>query len=250
MRDTDACRAGPGGPFLARKDWNEHCDGGCAPLALHVRQLKPAPERLCAPVSVFHFDCNNPAAAYPDVSSVVHDVAATGTGIASAVVVWWELFLEPLRTAEDIAPVNVLSTAPDGEYYNNSSNWQDHWCPILFPLPRPLPLEVGEPAQLLAAHTLTSMWFKAGSAPRAAKAARSDQCDDIRMLSSDPDVCTCGLHHLANWERLMQLNDAGRSDALIRAAVAAIESARVGTSSVICVDVSGTVCVHCYVTKF
>ncbi len=52
MRDTEFCRVGVYGPDLARKNWQTHCDGGGAPLALHLKQLQPQPELLCAPLAL------------------------------------------------------------------------------------------------------------------------------------------------------------------------------------------------------
>ena len=113
----------------------------------------------CAPlvqVLRFRFDSSD-VFDVMTVSSTSHDAAATAAGTVDGVLMWWDLTL---------APGVTYSTSPDDPAWAGDQ-WQDHWCPIVFPLPQVVPVAAaGDRVRLMVAHSATSVWFKAAAGDR------------------------------------------------------------------------------------
>jgi hypothetical protein len=225
MRNADNARLGEDGVFLARKDWSDHCDGGSVPLPLHYNRIQPAPSLLSEPFVVFRFDFQDGEIS-DELITAVHRVK-TFVGTAHALCMWWELNLS--RPREDRTFAAVLSTHPS--VFDSVSLWQDHWCPIVYPLQKSLHSAEAGVVEVLSVHSLTTVWFKARCVPEteepASKVPRTE-------LTPDPDICTCGVHGLNNWQRIAMLNDA-RRNAVIENGVKKVLRSMDGP--VTCVDV-------------
>jgi hypothetical protein len=225
MRNADSARLGEDGMFLARKDWSDHCDGGCVPLPLHFNRIQPPPKPVGDPFVVFSFDFQN-GEIKDELVTALHRVR-TLTGTVHAVSMWWELHVS--QPQSDKTATAVLSTHPS--VFDNLSLWQDHWCPIVYPLQKPLALSEPGVVELLSVHSLTTVWFKARAVPEteqpASKLARTE-------LTPDPDICTCGVHGLNNWQRIAMLNDVHRNATIVSGVKKAFQSLE---GPAVCVDV-------------
>ncbi|KAL7059237.1 hypothetical protein AAHC03_013149 [Spirometra sp. Aus1] len=107
-------------------------------------------------------------------------------GTAHAIVVWWDLQMEPSGT------VASISTAPS--WAGETTAWRDHWMQAIYFPRRALKLNRGEAFAVDFAHDAVSMWFDIAPV------------QSTQPTAIERPVCTCGAHVAWPRSRIAELN--------------------------------------------
>jgi hypothetical protein len=180
---------------------------------------------LSAPLQSFSFTWNTHHPPSLRGRAATQKWAATRTGVANAVLLWWDL---------NVHREHTYTTNPHRKDASKGGNWQDHWQQALYPLGQHTAVTEGQEWSLSSSHADTELWFEikplpvpsakgCDDRPPAKKARKGDT--DGRIVSDDdgqvilpivsdddgqvisPPHCSCGVHSLYNTERLLHMND-------------------------------------------
>lgn len=207
---------------LHRGETCRSCRGGSVGIPLHIDALQEGTDFRFVSKKFSLFDFSFTSTDGLRLEDVAHfQVPRIAEGIPHGVLTWWEL---ELTENGDVA----YSTEPGAE------NWQDHWLPVLYPLPTDVTASAKEDyIRLSAGYDQLSFWFAYGGVDKSAPA------------------CCCGFHVLPGGPyRISELGDKARLDSLTRKIRATLMryvlSAPLderGTRCIRCIDVSdSTVC--------
>lgn len=200
---------------LHRSKISDSCRAGSCGIPLHIDSLQEGRDYqvLTEHIVLFEFDFSRHC---PEERAQHYRIPRSENGIPNGVLTWWELDL----TGEGDV---VYSTKPGEE------NWQDHWLPVLYPMPS------GGTAgrqksdiELSAGHNQLSFWFTYGA------------------NKSSPPACICGFHALPGGPyRIYELGDEGRQKSLKAKIYAAIDDATIvakqggnGSNRIRCLEIS------------
>lgn len=201
---------------LHRTDLSRYCKAGSGGIPIHIDALELGThyQYLTDPFLLFQFEFSKGHC--PEERTQQFHVRRSANGIPNGVLTWWEL---DLTGKGDV----LYSTKPGDE------NWQDHWLPVLYPLPSgDAPSQKGRDISFAAGHNELSFWFSYG----------------VDVKSSPP--CICGFHALPGGPyRIMELGDERRLSSLSAKIGIAIEEAskfakqrRNKSTRIRCIDVS------------
>lgn len=201
---------------LHRNESGPGCKGSPKGIPIHIDALKEGTDYdlLSDTFRIFEFDfCNIDKSVFDRTIGL--QIMRTKLGKVSGILTWWEL---DLTGNGDV----LYSTKPGDE------NWQDHWLPVVYPLPDNgrQTCDCGE-ISITAGHDQLSFWFALGN----------------ESLSKQP--CICGFHALQGGPyRIHELSSKDRLYSLqsrIRSALDQVISERhpdMLDEPIRCVDVS------------
>lgn len=187
------------------------CHGAASVHDLQLSQLTAGSSftPLCQPLPVFSFDFSGRRQPLAMERTAVARAEAVRSGIASAVLVWWDLAMDPAGTL-------LLSCAPYWAHPDTRDRsagarvlppWRDHWLQAVYYLPRELHVRRGEPLSLVCSHDEYSLWFAGVDAPDVSGGG----CEPVPGQFPDPaPICLCGLHVTLSRSRIGACNDCRR----------------------------------------
>lgn len=196
-------------PF--RDPYAHQCSAGWSCLPLHWFELQRRGGRyLSETMKALHvemFRCDENAMS----GSNSIEVHASSAGFMHGVLLWWNLYL----LSPELDPERSLfySTAPGAQ------NWQDHWVQVVYPLAKPLQVEVGDKLEVTVSHDGLKLSVEVSKASDACCKRSRSESDDF-----GEGMCTCGWHMLCNVDRVQMLHDPKYITAMHTAITEAIEN--------------------------
>lgn len=203
--------------FPWHRDENaKSCIGGARGIPIHMEALRSGKDYqiISTEFSIFEFSFLREGELCTDGRRAVN-VARISSGVPHGVLTWWVLDLTEHGEV-------IYSTKPGAE------NWQDHWLPVIYPIPRGRHAVLDEAyIPLTVGHDELSVWFAYGP--------------DVRSRPA----CSCGYHALSSGPyRIYELGHVERLDSLrgrIQRAVRTVCSKRTPQyrdRPVRCIDIS------------
>lgn len=168
------------------------CPGSPSLHDLQLSQLREGEDftPLTAPLPVFRFDFTD-AKTLPDEECTTVAVEAAAGGTCHAVLMWWELDMNPGGSIR-------LSCAPYWAHpAGKEAPWRDHWMQAAYYPPCQVDVRPGQRLHLTACRDAFSLWFSVSLR----------EADEVPQ----PPHCSCGLHNLCSRSRLAMLNDDARN---------------------------------------
>lgn len=168
------------------------CPGSPSLHDLQLNQLREGEDftPLTAPLPVFRFDFTR-AETMPEEGRFAVAVDAVATGSCHAMLMWWELDMNPGGSIR-------LSCAPHWVHpAGKEAPWRDHWLQAVYYPPRQVDVHSGQRLHLTACRDAFSFWFSVSLSEGGQPPRRPH--------------CSCGLHYLCSRSRLAMLSDAARN---------------------------------------
>lgn len=163
-----------------------NCQSSGKGIPMHFENLKEGKdyEIISEQFDIFEFDFSEKSSLSLEQTKAL-TVSRIKQGLPCAVLTWWELDLAGDGTV-------CYSSKPGIE------NWQDHWLPVVYPLPaRACGADQQEHIYLTASHDQLSVWFALGT--------------DVRSRPT----CACGFHALPGGAyRIFEIGCPGRLGSL------------------------------------